>query len=962
MATQDRTYAPAAGRAKTDLTSWAGSLSFSTTPVSGDQLEHSSALTVSADGTYTGPAGNYTFHLLKANGNIYTAGGVIEAGDSDPPTLIEASGLAFIATQIVASVETNELNGTLYAYISSNASESSTTIKATGQTKTPDSFVENFTFTGLTGETTYYVHFVQVDAAGNESNVTRTPAITTPGASESASTVRQFAPPGGDSVAELVSGFETYPFEDWPSGEPAVGWQFVYDPDEYQVNSLAQFTTELVDVYDIWVVDLNGVWYYQTVDFTGLSTISTADISAITLPADATYGVGDQLDFVLTYSEDVTVTGSPRIPLVVDGASYYAVYLSGSGTSSVTFRWVVPADITDNDGIELFDIDANGGSIIGQDSLPASVTLPTHDSSGILIDSFSPPAGTITFGAATKTGTTITQPFVYSAGDATGFQYRVDGAGLWVDIAASPVSLTGLTESTEYTIEVRAVNEDGQGTAASTSVTTNASTSAPTGTVTIGTPVPGPTSATIPFTYSASDQTGFQYRIDGGSWVAIAASPVLLTGLDDTTEYTIEVRAVNADGASAADSETFTTTSPATPQGVITYGTPSTTKNLATVPFTYDLSDQTGFQFRVDGGSWTALAGSPVALAGLNPATSYLIEVRAVNAAGSSAEFPITVTTQALSPPAGVVAFLSPTIGQTTASLPFTYSSTDQTGFQYRVDGSGWITISGSPVALVGLQPQTSYTIEVAAVNDDGIGSVASIAVTTLAEQVSVESGSSNTYDFNLAVEEIIEDAYERIGITTYSGYDLKSARRSLNLLLTEWVNRDITLWTTERRSIQCVAGQASYDLRQYDVDAFEVALRTSGADFVLTRVSMDQSMYTVNKEQTGRPVQYWFDRDVVPKLILWPVPDNSTYSLLVDVFKYIQDVGQYFNFVGAPRRFLPAMVAGLAYRLAEKRNPQVVAEKKALYDEALNQALAADEEVKSFTVRPAGSRRYRRR
>lgn len=222
--------------------------------------------------------------------------------------------------------------------------------------------------------------------------------------------------------------------------------------------------------------------------------------------------------------------------------------------------------------------------------------------------------------------------------------------------------------------------------------------------------------------------------------------------------------------------------------------------------------------------------------------------------------------------------------------------------------------------------------------------------------------GLSGTYDFNLQVDEIIEEAYERIGMESTSGYDLRTARRSLNLLLTEWVNKDITLWTAERRSINCVAGQATYDLRERDVDVMEVALRTSGADIVLSRVSWDQSMYTSDKDQAGRPVQYKFDRQLTPQLTLWPVPDSNSYSLVVDVFKFIQDVGSYYNVIGAPRRFLPAMVAGLAFYLAEKRRPELVATKKALYDEALEEALAADEEVKSFVIRPNRGGRYRRR
>lgn len=220
----------------------------------------------------------------------------------------------------------------------------------------------------------------------------------------------------------------------------------------------------------------------------------------------------------------------------------------------------------------------------------------------------------------------------------------------------------------------------------------------------------------------------------------------------------------------------------------------------------------------------------------------------------------------------------------------------------------------------------------------------------------------SGTYTFNMSVDEVIEDAYERIGMTSVSGYDLRTARRSLNLLLTEWVNEDIVLWTMEQRTIALVSGQATYVLNPYDVDVLEVALRTSGADTILTRTSWAESMYVPNKDQAGRPSQYLFDRQATPQITLWPVPDNATQSLIISVFTFIEDVGAYGNDVATPRRLLPAMIAGLAMKLAEKKNPARWQEKKLQYDEALSLALNADEEVKSFTVTPSVASRRRRR
>jgi hypothetical protein len=140
-----------------------------------------------------------------------------------------------------------------------------------------------------------------------------------------------------------------------------------------------------------------------------------------------------------------------------------------------------------------------------------------------------------------------------------------------------------------------------------------------------------------------------------------------------------------------------------------------------------------------------------------------------------------------------------------------------------------------------------------------------------------------------------------------------------------------------------------------------EVALRRSSSDIVLSRTSWDESAYTPNKSREGRPTQYKFDRQIIPQIVLWPVPDGSDQSLVVDVFTYTQDVGSYSNDIATPRRFLPAIVAGLAFHLAEKKNPRVLAEKRTLYTDTLNEALAADQEVQSFVISPSNSRRRHR-
>jgi hypothetical protein len=161
--------------------------------------------------------------------------------------------------------------------------------------------------------------------------------------------------------------------------------------------------------------------------------------------------------------------------------------------------------------------------------------------------------------------------------------------------------------------------------------------SPPSGTVTIGTITKTSTTATVPYTYDAADQTGFEYRLNGGSPVADAASPVDLTGLTANTAYTIEVRAVNASGQGAWSAVGNFTTDAAgsVPSGTVTIGTITTTQTTSSVPYTYSASDQTGFQYRLNGGAATTASASPISLTGLTAATAYTIEVRAINAAGN---------------------------------------------------------------------------------------------------------------------------------------------------------------------------------------------------------------------------------------------------------------------------------------------------------------------------------------
>jgi hypothetical protein len=215
----------------------------------------------------------------------------------------------------------------------------------------------------------------------------------------------------------------------------------------------------------------------------------------------------------------------------------------------------------------------------------------------------------------------------------------------------------------------------------------------------------------------------------------------------------------------------------------------------------------------------------------------------------------------------------------------------------------------------------------------------------------------SGTAAFDLDLTEIIEEAGERCGYEIRTGYDFRTARRSLNLLFADWANRGINLWTLEQGSIPLVAGTSTYALPADTVDLLETVVRTgtgsTQSDIAINRISLSTYATIPTKNNTGRPIQMAVQRLNTPQVILWPVPDNSTpYTLVYWRLRRIQDAGGGINTSDMPFRFLPAMIAGLAYYLALKvpgglERLQVL---KAQYDEAWG--FAADEDREKATVR----------
>lgn len=227
----------------------------------------------------------------------------------------------------------------------------------------------------------------------------------------------------------------------------------------------------------------------------------------------------------------------------------------------------------------------------------------------------------------------------------------------------------------------------------------------------------------------------------------------------------------------------------------------------------------------------------------------------------------------------------------------------------------------------------------------------------------------SNTTNFDLDLISIIEEAYERCGVSYKEGYDFKTAKRSLSLMVIEWANRGINLWTLDAGSIPLVAGTATYDLPSDTIDVLEVSLRvgsgSTATDFSLGRISMSSYANIANKNQIGRPLQFWVNRlsgAMEPsgrknsKITLWPIPESDADSSLVYYrLRRIQDTGDGINTQDIPFRFLPVFIAGLAYYSAIKlpeatdRIPML----KNMYDEAWQQASEEDRDRSPLRLVP---------
>jgi hypothetical protein len=228
----------------------------------------------------------------------------------------------------------------------------------------------------------------------------------------------------------------------------------------------------------------------------------------------------------------------------------------------------------------------------------------------------------------------------------------------------------------------------------------------------------------------------------------------------------------------------------------------------------------------------------------------------------------------------------------------------------------------------------------------------------------------SGTQAFNLDLNDIVEEAYERCGIELRTGYEMRTARRSLNLLTVEWANRGINLWTIEQGAIPMVQGQITYDLPVDTIDLLDQVIRTQSGvnqtDINISRISVSTYATIPNKNTQGRPIQVWIDRQSgatepttginYPNINVWPAPDQSDfYTFVYWRLKRIQDAGNGTTTQDIPFRMLPCLVAGLAYYLSMKI-PEAMGRIEMLkmaYEEQWLLASSEDREKASLRLAP---------
>ena len=211
----------------------------------------------------------------------------------------------------------------------------------------------------------------------------------------------------------------------------------------------------------------------------------------------------------------------------------------------------------------------------------------------------------------------------------------------------------------------------------------------------------------------------------------------------------------------------------------------------------------------------------------------------------------------------------------------------------------------------------------------------------------------SGTKTFELDVTEYIEEAFERCGLEARTGYDIRTAKRSLNLLLADWANRGLNRWTIAQTTVTVTQGTLDYTLDPDTIDVLSVVVRGDGVDYGIERISRDDYLNIPTKTTQSRVSQFYVNRQITPVLKVWPAPDNSTDVLIFDRLVRMDDASSATNTLQMPFRFYPALAAGLAYYVSLKRAPQRTQLLKAVYEEELDRAMSEDRDRASLQVVP---------
>ena len=215
----------------------------------------------------------------------------------------------------------------------------------------------------------------------------------------------------------------------------------------------------------------------------------------------------------------------------------------------------------------------------------------------------------------------------------------------------------------------------------------------------------------------------------------------------------------------------------------------------------------------------------------------------------------------------------------------------------------------------------------------------------------------SGSTDFQPNVAEFVEEAFERCGLELRTGYDLKTARRSVNLMLAEWANRGLNQWTIEQATQTVTQGTDNYSLNSNVIDILDCSLRrtVSGTttDLQMSRISRSEYLNIPNKANQSRPSQFFLDKLTTPVLKIWPAPENSTDILVFNKLVRMDDADAATNTMDMPFRFYPCFVAGLAYYISMKKAPDRTGMLKQIYEEEFERAMSQDEDRASFRIAP---------